>query len=219
MMRRFIWHRPDRPGPVLIDIPKNVAESLCSGNAPDEVNLPGYKPTYKGHGAQIKLAIQALANANKPLIYAGGGVIISRAWDEVRRLAEVVGAPVVTTLMGKGAMAENHPLYLGMLGMHGFPAANLAVMDCDVLLAVGARFDDRVTGEVAKFAPDAKIIHIDIDPAEIGKNIKTNIPIVGDIRTVLAAIIKNATKAKSDQWLKTMVELKGTQSDRSSEEK
>ena len=197
-----------RPGPVLIDVPKNIAMSQCSGKAPDEVNLPGYKPTYKGHGAMIKLAVQALTNSERPLIYAGGGVITSRAWDEVTKLAETLGAPVVTTLMGKGSIAENHPLYLGMLGLHGFPAANLASMNCDVLLAIGARFDDRVTGEVKKFAPEAKIIHVDIDPAEIGKNIRINIPIVGDVKNVVTAILKNVSRANSDEWLKTVESLK-----------
>lgn len=191
-----------RPGPVLIDIPKDIAEAPWPGDLPKaEPALPGYKPNYIGHPSQIKLAAAALSKARRPLIYAGGGVISARAWDALQQLAEKLQSPVVTTLMGKGAIPQNHPLYLGMLGIHGLPAANLAAVSCDVLLAVGARFDERVTGLPQSFASTAKIIHVDIDPAEIGKNIDTHIPIVGDVKLVLEEMLKRITPAPSAEWL------------------
>jgi len=199
-----------RPGPVLVDIPKDIAQAPCSAKAPEKVNLPGYKPVYKGHPTQMKVAAALLSEAQRPLIYAGGGIISSKAWDELLELAEKLSAPVVTSLMGKGSFPSQHPLYLGMLGMHGLPGANLAVSQCDVLLAAGARFGDRVTNEVSKFATQAKIIHIDIDPAEIGKNASADIPIVGNVREVLAGIIEKLPDAIAEkkEWSVRIKELK-----------
>jgi len=197
-----------RPGPVLVDIPKNISEAMCRYKGSVAVNLPGYKPTYKGHPTQIKNACSALTAAERPLIYAGGGIVSSRAWDKLLALAEAIQAPVVSTLMGLGSFPVGHELYLGMLGLHGMPAANLAVSNCDVLLSVGARFGDRVTGPAAKFAADATIIHIDIDPAEIGKNKKTDIPIVGDAGNVLADMLERVEKKRCDKWLAQVAEYK-----------
>ena len=203
-----------RPGPVHIDIPKDVQEGeidIEKHPIPAKVDLPGYKPKTVGHPLQIKKAAKLIAEAEKPVILAGGGVIISGASEELLRLAELVKIPVCTTLMGKGCFPEDHPLALGMVGMHGTKAANYAVTECDVLIAIGCRFSDRVTGDIRYFAPEAKIIHIDIDPAEIGKNVRADIPIVGDaknvLRDLLAAIIALEIKNK-DSWLERVYELK-----------
>lgn len=177
-----------RPGPVLIDIPKDVAEDLCYKTIPQEVNLPGYKPTIKGHVTQIKNACKLMAEAKKPLILGGGGVNTTNSGEELLRLSEILKAPVISTLMGLGAIPADHQMNLGMLGMHGHPGANKAVTECDLLISVGVRFGDRMTGLVNKFAPQAKIIHIDIDPAEIGKNLPVDVPIVGHVKMVLKAI-------------------------------
>lgn len=201
-----------RPGPVLIDMPKDVQELEANIEFPEDVEIPGYKPTYEGHPKQIKRAAEMLAEAKRPLIIAGGGVILSNASEELRRIAEMLGAPVAQTLMGKGAFPENHPLALGHLGMHGRKAANYAVNDADVILAIGCRFSDRTTGAVSCFAPEAKIIHVDIDPAEIGKNVKTELPVVGDAKLVLKGIIKVlkeiARKEKNVEWLRKIEEYK-----------
>ena len=190
-----------RPGPVLIDVPKNIADAECKAKIPGEINLPGYKPTYRGHKSQIKMACKLLASAKKPLIYAGGGVVHSEAEELLLELAKRLDAPVAVTLMGKGAFPFKNDLYVGMLGLHGCPAANMAVSHCDVLLAIGARFDDRVTGNLEKFATNAKIIHIDIDPAEIGKNVSPNIPIVGDASCVLEEMLKLLEQESHAEWL------------------
>ncbi|AFC98982.1 acetolactate synthase, large subunit, biosynthetic type [Methanocella conradii HZ254] len=178
-----------RPGPVLIDIPKDVSAGLIDYTPVEKVQLPSYKPTYSGHPLQIKKACELIEKAERPVMLVGGGAIISGAHEEVRQLAETLMAPVTTTLMGKGAFPEDHPLSLGMLGMHGTRYANYAVIDCDLLIAIGARFDDRVTGKIESFAPRAKIIHIDIDPAELGKNVRVDVPIVGDARIILKKLI------------------------------
>lgn len=190
-----------RPGPVLIDIPKDVSTGLLDYDYPDKVDLPGYKPTYNGNSRQIKNAAQAIKEAEKPLIYAGGGVIISGAEQELLRLAETIQAPVTTTLMGLDAFPGNHPLSLRMLGMHGTAYANYAVSEADLIIAVGARFDDRVTGRVDAFAPRARIIQIDIDPAEIGKNVAVEIPIVGDIKQVLGELLPLLSPRQHPDWL------------------
>lgn len=178
-----------RPGPVLIDIPKDVSAGLIDYTPVEKVQLPSYKPTYSGHPLQIKKACELIEKAERPVMLVGGGAIISGAHEEVRQLAETLMAPVTPTLMGKGAFPEDHPLSLGMLGMHGTRYANYAVIDCDLLIAIGARFDDRVTGKIESFAPRAKIIHIDIDPAELGKNVRVDVPIVGDARIILKKLI------------------------------
>jgi acetolactate synthase-1/2/3 large subunit len=197
----FYIAKTGRPGPVLIDIPKDVTDAVCDASLEPEIDLPGYKPTYKGHISQIKSACKAMEKAQKPLIYAGGGVIAAKAWDEVIELSNTISAPIVTSLMGKGISDSKNPLYLGMIGMHGLPSANLATSNADLIIAVGARFGDRVTGQTEKFAKQAKIIHIDIDPAEIGKNISFDIPIVGDVKLVLQDILSRVQPMSHDAWL------------------
>lgn len=177
-----------RPGPVLIDIPKDLQMKKIDFKYPESINMPAYKPTYHGHPKQIAAAAKLIDNSKKPMIYAGGGTVNAGADAELLELATKISAPVTTTLMGKGAFPETHPLSLGMLGMHGTVYANYAVTECDLLIAIGARFDDRVTGRIEHFAPNAKVIHIDIDPAEIGKNVAVDVPIVGDVKNVLCAL-------------------------------
>ena len=183
-----------RPGPVLIDVPKDVLQNTMSWNWPsqDEVedSLPGYKPNTKGHARMIKEAAHLILRAEKPILYVGGGVLKARAASALRELAEMLQIPVVTTLMARGAFPDNHPLCLGMPGMHGTATAITAMQKSDLLIALGARFDDRVTGRVNSFAPEAKIIHVDIDPAEQGKVRKPYVPIVGDCRLVIEAMIE-----------------------------
>jgi len=174
-----------RPGPVLIDVPVDVSRGELDYKRREKPVLPGYKPTYKGHKRQIKAAARAILEASSPIVYAGGGVVTSGASDELRKLAEENGIYVTHTLMGKGVFPETHELSVGMLGMHGTRCANYAMCETDLIIAVGARFDDRITGKLSEFAPKAKVIHVDIDPAEISKNIKAAIPIVGDARQVL----------------------------------
>jgi acetolactate synthase-1/2/3 large subunit len=193
-----------RKGPVLIDIPKDVSTGQAKDTPlPEKVALRGYNPTYKGHKRQIDKAVELLMKAERPLIYAGGGVISSDASSELIALATLLGIPVTTTLMGIGCIPCDHPLNLGMLGMHGTEYANFAVMESDLLIAIGARFDDRVTGKIDTFAPHAKIIHIDIDPAEIGKNKRIDVPIVGDVKAVLLDMLSGLKKNNAyEPWLK-----------------
>lgn len=191
-----------RPGPVLIDIPKDVSEAVLKDfRLPEKVDLRGYKPTYRGHPSQIRNLAEMIGQAKRPLIYAGGGILKSGAWGELMSLAEKINAPVTVTLMGLGAFPENHPLYLGMLGMHGAPAANLAVQECDLLIGLGVRFDDRVTLSVEKFAPKAKIVHVDVDPAEIGKNVMVDLPIVGDLKRVLEDLLGLVAEQEKQEWI------------------
>ncbi len=181
-----------RPGPVLIDVPKDVAltEFDYVPVEPGTVTLPGYRPTYKGNPRQINHAVHLIRESRQPLLYVGGGAIASNAYAEILKLAELFQIPVTTTLLGKGIFDEKHPLSVAMLGMHGTAYANFAVSECDLLIAVGARFDDRVTGKLDEFASRAKVIHIDIDPAEVGKNRTPDIPIVGDVRMVLIDLLR-----------------------------
>jgi acetolactate synthase-1/2/3 large subunit len=191
-----------RPGPVLIDIPKDVQQAKTSKTSSKGVNIPGYKPTLIGNLKQIKSAAEFINKAKRPVIYAGGGVITSDASDLLIKLAEKINTPVTTTLMGLGAFPGTHELSLGMLGMHGTQYANHAIMKSDLILAIGARFDDRVTGKISEFAPHAKIIHIDIDPSSVGKNVRVDIPIVGDAKHILKEL-KRALKAKKHaDWIK-----------------
>ncbi|SDW35037.1 acetolactate synthase large subunit [Methanohalophilus halophilus] len=193
-----------RPGPVLIDIPKDITTEEIEFSYPDKVDLKGYKPTYKGNLQQVKRAASAIEKAHQPLIYAGGGILGSNASGELLQFAEHVQTPVTTTLTGIGGFPTQHPLYVGMPGMHGTKYANYAIQECDLLIAVGARFDDRVTGKLASFAPNAKILHIDIDPAEISKNIQVDIPIVGDAKNILASLykyVKPVEKETRKEWL------------------
>lgn len=174
-----------RPGPVLVDITKDAQQNTAPFVWPPKIDLPGYRPVTKAHGKQIQAAAQLLAEAQKPVLYVGGGVIRGRASDELLTLAEATGAPVVTTLMARGAFPDSHPQHLGMPGMHGTVPAVLALQESDLIVALGARFDDRVTGKAALFAPHAKVVHVDIDPAEISKIRFADVPIVGDVRDVL----------------------------------
>ncbi len=178
-----------RPGPVLVDIPKDVLNQPTHWSEPSLAGLPGYKPTKEGHPKQIKAAIDLIESAERPVLYVGGGVINAGASPELAEFAVTVNAPVVTTLMARGAFPDDHPLALGMPGMHGTYPATTAIQKADVLVSLGARFDDRVTGRVDAFAPHAKVVHVDVDPAEIGKVRKAEIPIVGDARLVLRALI------------------------------
>ena len=179
-----------RPGPVLVDVPKDVAQQTMDWYWPDSLDLPGYKPTTKGHAKQIKEAARLMAAAQRPVIYAGGGILKARAAEALRELAEMTGIPVVTTLMARGAFPDRHELALGMPGMHGNYTAITALQQADLLITLGARFDDRVTGKVDAFAPVAKVIHVDIDPAEIGKVRRPDVPIVGDCRRVIEELVK-----------------------------
>ena len=178
-----------RPGPVLIDIPKDILTAPTSWSEPSLTGLPGYKPTIHGHPKQVKAAVAMIEKAERPVLYVGGGVVNAGASAELLEFAEIVNAPVVTTLMARGVFPDQHKLALGMSGMHGIYAATTAIQKADVLVSLGARFDDRVTGSVADFAPNAKVIHVDVDPAEIGKVRNAEVPIVGDAKSVLRALI------------------------------
>ncbi|MBM3471052.1 MAG: biosynthetic-type acetolactate synthase large subunit [Armatimonadetes bacterium] len=202
----FYLARTGRPGPVLVDIPRDVSQEMCVPEFTDEVTIPGYRPILEGAANQIAAAVKALAEAERPVICAGGGVIGSNASPELAALVDGTGIPVVLTLMGKGALDELHPRCLGMLGMHGSAYANWAVNGADVLLVVGARLDDRVTGRLEDFAPRARIIHVDIDPAEIGKNKPAHIPIVGDAKRVLAVMAAQARAPQIESWWRLITE-------------
>jgi acetolactate synthase-1/2/3 large subunit len=190
-----------RPGPVLVDVPKDIANQQMDWYWPEKVDLPGYKPTVKGHPKQIKDAARLINAAKRPVIYAGGGILKARAAEALRELAELTGVHVVTTLMARGCFPDDHPLCLGMPGMHGNYTAVTSMQRADLLITLGARFDDRVTGKVSAFAPDAKVIHVDIDPAEQGKVRRPDVPIVGDCRVVIEELIKavRAEQAKHDK--------------------
>ena len=179
-----------RPGPVLVDIPKDVLQARTDFSWPPRMELPGYKPTTRPHGKQVREAAALIAGARRPVLYVGGGVLKAAATEELAELAALTGAPVVTTLMARGAFPDSHPQNLGMPGMHGNVTAVTALQKADLLVALGARFDDRVTGQLSSFAPDALVVHADIDPAEIGKNRKADVPIVGDARETIVALIE-----------------------------
>ncbi|MGQ0849153.1 MAG: acetolactate synthase large subunit [Actinomycetota bacterium] len=196
-----------RPGPVLVDLPKDVLNQQLTWKDPGDLNLPGYKPTVEGHPRRVKEAVELLARAKRPVLYVGGGVIKANASGELKRLAEATRTPVVTTLMGRGAFPDHHPLALGMPGMHGTYTAITAIQKADLLVAVGARFDDRVTGNPKFFAPHARVIHVDVDPAEIGKVREAQVPIVGDARRVLEQLLSawGAREAPDrSAWLETI---------------
>ncbi len=195
-----------RPGPVLIDIPRDVFVEQADFHYPTKVDIPGYKPTLRGHPAQIKKAAQLVNQASRPVIIAGRGIIISKAYEELKELAEKAQIPVITTLLGIGSFPENHMLSLGMLGMHGMANANMAVDNADLIVAVGMRFDDRATGKVSGFAPRARIVHIDLDPAEIGKNVRVDVPIVGDARNVLRELNKQVVAQTHVDWINQLEE-------------
>lgn len=200
----FYLARTGRPGPVLIDVPKDVFTEEAEFHYPTKVDLPGYKPTLKGHPAQIRKAAKLINEAKKPLIIAGRGVIISGAYAELKELAETAQMPVVTTLLGISCFSQKHILSFGMLGMHGMAYANLAVSNADLIVAIGMRFDDRATSKVNGFAPNARVIHIDIDPAEIGKNVRVDVPIVGDVKVVLNDLNKLISATERVEWFRQL---------------
>jgi acetolactate synthase-1/2/3 large subunit len=199
-----------RCGPVVIDLPVDITTEGWDGPIPEEIDLPGYKPCYQGNPRQIRLAAEAINHARKPVAYTGGGIIHSGCHKELLDLAEKGNLPVTTTLMGLGGFPEDHALSLGMLGMHGTLYANHAITECDLLIAIGARFDDRITGKLDEFAPHAKIIHIDIDPASISKNIKVHIPVVGDAKNILTELLPLIQTVERKEWLAKISEWKKT---------
>ena len=205
----FYIARTGRPGPVLIDIPADVSRAtLDNYEYPESVSIRSYKPNTVGHVMQIKRVAEAIAASKRPVIYAGGGIILSGAHRELRALAETINAPVTLTLMGLGAFPGDHPLFIGMPGMHGSQAANAALGETDLLIAVGVRFDDRVTGNVDHFAQEARVIHMDIDPSAIAKIIKVDIPVVGDAKNILEELNKNVAPRKRDEWNRRIDGLK-----------
>lgn len=197
-----------RKGPVLIDVPADVFMAKIEYSYPSKVELLGYRPNYEPHPLQIKRAVQLIKEAERPIILAGGGVISSEAYEELIKFAEKINTPVVTTLMGKGSIPENHELYCGFIGMHGAAYANYAINDSDLIIAIGVRFSDRSTGKVETFAPNAKIIHIDIDPAEIGKNVRPYVPIVADAKKALEKLIEVVEPKVNPIWWEKIREWK-----------
>ena len=206
-----------RPGAVLVDVPKDILQGECTFSWPPVMDLPGYKPNTKPHSRQVREAAKLIAEARKPVLYVGGGVIRAEATEELMELAELTGIPVVTTLMARGAFPDSHPQHMGMPGMHGTVSAVAALQKSDLLIALGTRFDDRVTGKLDSFAPDAKVIHADIDPAEIGKNRHADVPIVGDVKNVITDLLEilrrddvDAASLKLDNWWEYLSSIKAT---------
>ena len=189
-----------RPGPVVIDLPVDVTTDKWNGNTPEKINLPGYKPSFAGNIRQIKIAAEAINRSKRPVIYAGGGVISSNSSKQLIELSEKANLPVNTTLLALGVFPEDNEKALGMLGMHGTVPANYAVHESDLLIAIGARFDDRITGKIDEFAPQAQIIHIDVDPTSISKNIRVDIPVVGDANNILTELIKHVSYVERKEW-------------------
>ena len=204
----FYIARTGRPGPVLIDLPKDVMAELGSAEYPKSVNIRGYKPNTSVHIGQLKRALKMLQKAKKPLFLAGGGVIISRAQEIFTQVVEKTQIPVVTTVMGRGAISTKNPLFIGNLGMHGAYAANMAVNECDLLFSIGTRFNDRITGKLHEFAPHAQIVHIDIDTASISRNIHVDIPIVADAKEAITKMAEYVQECNTDKWLKQIREWK-----------
>lgn len=197
----FYIAKTGKPGPVVVDLPSNIVSEFGPSEYPKSVDIRGYKPSTGVHIGQIKKALEMLKGAKKPLFLIGGGVNISRANEELEKLVYITNVPVITTIMGKGAIPTSHPLFIGNVGMHGSYAANRAVNECDVLFSIGTRFNDRVTGKISEFAPNAKIIHIDIDSASISRNIVVNIPIVADAKNAIKELIPLAEKLNTKQWV------------------
>ena len=198
----FYIARTGRPGPVLVDLPKDVMAELGSAEYPEDVNIRGYKPNTSVHIGQLKRAIKILNKAKRPLFLAGGGVNIAHANCEFTELAEKTNVPVITTVMGRGAIPTNHPLFIGNLGMHGAYAANMSVGECDLLFSIGTRFNDRITGKLHSFAPNAQIVHIDIDTAAISKNVKVDVPIVADAKEAILKMLEYVEECDTETWLK-----------------
>ena len=197
----FYIARTGRPGPVLVDLPKDVMGELGSAEYPETVNIRGYKPNHSAHIGQLKRAIKMLSNAKKPLFLVGGGVNISRANEAFTKLVDKTQVPVVSTVMGRGAISTKHPLYIGNLGMHGAYACNKAVTECDLLFSIGTRFNDRITGKLHSFAPNAQIVHIDIDTAAISKNVQVDVPIVADAKDAIEKMLDYVESCKTDKWI------------------
>lgn len=204
----FYIARTGRPGPVLIDLPKDVMGELGSAEYPDEVNIRGYKPNTHVHVGQLKRAVKMLSKAKKPLFLAGGGINIAHANEEFTKLVDMTNVPVVTTVMGRGAVPTTHPLYIGNLGMHGAYACNMAVNECDLLFSIGTRFNDRITGKLHSFAPNARIVHIDIDTAAISKNVQVDVPIVADAKEAVTKMLEYVTPCETRKWLDTIEDWK-----------
>ena len=204
----FYIARTGRPGPVLIDLPKDVMAELGSADYPTEVNIRGYKPSTHVHIGQLKRAIKMLGKAQRPLFLAGGGVNIAHASQEFTQLAEKTGVPVVTTVMGRGAIPTSNPLYIGNLGMHGAYASNMAVNECDLLFSIGTRFNDRITGKLHSFAPHAQIVHIDIDTAAISRNVQVDVPIVADAKEAIEKMLEYVTECNTQKWLEEVGQWK-----------
>jgi acetolactate synthase-1/2/3 large subunit len=204
----FYIARTGRPGPVLVDIPRDIQDGRIKYKPLKEVSLPSYHPTIKGHPKQIDNAVKAIREAQRPVAYVGGGIISSGATEELAQLIRTANIPVTATLLGKGSFPEDDPLNLGMPGMHGSRYANYSIYHSDLILALGVRFDDRVAGDVKKFAPQAKIVHIDIDPAEIGKRVGVDIPIVGDVKTVLGQLLGKIKNQERKPWLEQIAQWK-----------
>lgn len=204
----FYIARTGTPGPVLVDIPKDIQLEMGSDEYPSTVSIRGYKPSEGVHVGQVRRAMAMLGKAKHPVFLIGGGVNISHAQKELQELAERTGVPVITTIMGKGAIATNHPLYIGNIGIHGNYASNKAISECDVLFSIGTRFNDRITGKISEFAKKAKIIHVDIDSASISRNIVVDIPIVADAKTAIQAMLENITKPEIGDWVKEILEWK-----------
>ena len=197
-----------RPGPVLVDIPKDVIEERAEFHYPDSIDLPGYRPKIEGHPAMARRAAKLINSARRPVILAGHGVLLSGAYDELRELAEKAQIPVIATLLGISCFPEDHFLYAGWPGMHGMAYASLAIDEADLLIALGMRFDDRITGDTATFAPNAKVVHVDVDPSEIGKSIPVDVPIVGDLKHVLRRLNPLVEDATRIEWIQRIEELK-----------
>lgn len=204
----FYIARTGRPGPVVVDIPKDIQQASGSDEYPSTVSMRGYKPNESVHVGQIKKAVSMLKKAKRPLFLVGGGVNISDANEQMKLLAETTGVPVITTIMGKGAIPSSHELYLGNIGIHGSYAANHAVSECDVLFSIGTRFNDRITGKISEFAKDAKIIHIDVDAASISKNIVVDIPIVADAKLAIEKLLEYVSPLKIEKWKELVMEWK-----------
>ena len=204
----FYIARTGRPGPVLVDLPKDVMGELGNAEYPKEVNIRGYKPNTHVHVGQLKRAIKMLSKAKKPLFLAGGGVNLAHANEEFTKLVDMTNVPVVTTVMGRGAIPTTHPLYIGNLGMHGAYACNMAVNECDLLFSIGTRFNDRITGKLHSFAPNAQIVHIDIDTAAISKNVQVDVPIVADAKEAVSKMLEYVSECETKKWLATIKEWK-----------
>jgi len=219
MKKAFYIATSGRPGPVVVDVPKDVTNQTTDYHYPQRIAMRSYQPRSKGHGKQIAKGVELLVQAKRPMIYTGGGAVLGEAHAPLRKLVDLLKFPCTSTLMGLGAIAATNPYFLGMLGMHGTYESNMAMHDCDVMLAVGARFDDRVTGDLEKFSPGTRIVQIDIDPSSIGKNVAVEVPIVGDCKEVLEAFVKSAAprvdsidRAAVDAWWKQIAQWKSIDS-------